>query len=113
MFSDIVFQQILEKAEYLEYKEQQDLKTFHCQKDKIVMMGMFIEGNTDVDFRVNMAPDEMMLKIKQSNAEVKIYTAEKGYKGGREAELFRMMQGGCLISKDGHLYKTLTSLKGN
>ena len=53
----------------------------------------------------------IMEKLKASGQDLKIYTAEKAYNGNREKELFQMMESGCLISKDGHLFKTLATLK--
>ena len=50
-------------------------------------------------------------QLKQTNQDLQIYTAEKVYNGDREKELFQMMESGCLISKDGYLFKTLSTLK--
>ncbi|MBR9923070.1 MAG: hypothetical protein GYB31_19760 [Bacteroidetes bacterium] len=110
LFSDIVFDKILKETSYLEYKEPRDIKTFYCGPDKIVMLGLFIEGNSDLDFTQNHPPEEMMARVKESGAKVKLYRAEKKYKGDRELELFRMMEGGALISREGKLYKTLEAL---
>ena len=112
LFSDQVFDKVFDKLEYLEYKTVNDRKTFHCQKEKIVMMGLFVEGNTQINFAQNQSAEEIMQTVKASGSAVKIYTAEKTYKGERNQELFKMMENGCLISKDGSLYKTLFSLKG-
>lgn len=110
-FSDLVYEKTLTNIEYLEYKTPNDIKTFHCQKDKIVMMGLMVEGDVTIDFTKQLASNEMSELIQKSNAQVNLYSAEKEYKGGREEELFRMLDWGCLISKDGHLYKTLVGLK--
>ncbi len=112
LFSDQVFDKVFDKLEYLEFKTVNDIKTFHCQKEKIVMMGLFVEGNVQIDFSKNTSPEDIMTSVKNSGAAVKIYTAEKTYKGDRNQELFKMMENGCLISKDGALYKTLNGLKG-
>ena len=113
IFSDEVFDKVCSKVEYLEYKEKNDIKTFHCQKEKITMMGLFVEGESDLDFTVSMTSEEMMNQLRSSTAQLKIYTAEKAYKGEKKEEIFRMLEGGCLISKDGSLYKTLFALRGN
>ena len=44
VFSDVVYEKTLTNIEYLEFKTPNDIKTFHCQKDKIVMMGLMVEG---------------------------------------------------------------------
>ena len=110
MFSDIVFDRVLKKVEYLEYRTHNDIKTFHCQKDKIHMLGLFAEGNSDLDFTKAEDPSTMMEKLRNSNANLKVYQAEKQYKIPRDQELFKMMEGGALISRDGAMYKTLAAL---
>ena len=111
IFSDIVFDKVLKKVEYLEFKTPKDLKTFHCQTDKIVMRGMMVQGESSLDFTKNPEPDQIMNILKETGAKLQLYRAEKVYKdGNREAELFRMMENGCLISK-GELYRSLESLQ--
>ena len=109
-FSDVVFEKTLSNIEYLEFKTPNDIKTFHCLPEKIVMMGLFVEGNIEVDFRGNHSSEKLMELIK-NKASLKLYSAEKTYKGDRLQELFKMMENGCLISKDGALFKTLSALK--
>jgi len=111
IYSDIVYDKALTKLEYLEFKTPNDIKTFHCQADKMVLMGIAVSPNAGVDFTKDLTPQEMMEILKKSSQEIKIYTAEKGYNDNREQELFQMMESGCLISKDGYLFKTLAQLK--
>ncbi len=111
LFSDIVFDKILTKAEFMQFKSKNDIKTFHCLPDKIKMMGVFVEGNTSLDFTQNFAPEQMMSLLQLSNANLKLYSAEKSYAKERNQELFKMLESGCLISK-GELYKLLENLKG-
>lgn len=113
LFSDQVLDKVVSTTEYLEFKSMNDIKTFHCQTDKIVMMGLFVEGNAQIDFSKNQSTDQIMEMVQSSGSAVKIYTAEKGYHAGdRNQEIFKMLENGCLISKDGALYKTLAGLKG-
>jgi len=112
IYSDIVFDKTLENVEYLEFKTPYDIKTFHCQAEKMVLMGMAVSPDSGIDFTKDIAPSEMMAALKKSEQEIQIYTAEKGYNSNRKKELFTMMESGCLISKDGYLYKTLAKLKG-
>lgn len=111
VYSDIVYDKTLTQLEFLEFKTPYDIKTFHCQKDKMVMMGIAVAPDAGVNFLEEIAPKEMMAALKQSGQEVQIYTAEKGYNDNREKELFNMLESGCLISKDGYLFKTLSKLK--
>lgn len=110
LFSDIVFEKILKKVEFMEFKSKHDLKTFHCLPDKIQLLGLVVDGASDLDFSQNMAPEQMMTILQSSGAQLKLYQAEKPYKKEREVELFEMMESGCLISK-GELYQILQGLR--
>lgn len=112
LFSDIIFDKTLENVEYLEFKTPQDIKTFHCQKHKIIMNGLMVDGKSDIDFTQAQDPEEISRLLASSGAKLKVYTAQKKYHPSRKAELFKMMEGGALISRDGGLFKTLDSLKG-
>jgi hypothetical protein len=111
IFSDIVFDKIIKGVEYLEVRMPQDYRTFHCPDDKIKMLGIQANGSTDFDFTKNESPGQMMDQIQKSGAQLKLYSAEKAYQPNREQEVFRMMESGALISKDGAMYKALESLK--
>lgn len=112
IFSDIVFEKILKKIEFLEIKTPSDLRTFHCEAEKIKMIGLKIEGESSVDFTKNQDPTQIMSLLRLSNAKLQLYKGEKTYSKEREVELFELMeQQGALISNDGHLYKTLAQLQ--
>lgn len=111
VFSDLVFEKILKSIDYLEFKSPQDLKTFKCEADKIRLLGLTIQGESNIDFTANTGPDQMIQDLKKSGAQLKMYQGEKAYRPSREEELFQMLEDGCLISKDGAMYKTLESLK--
>lgn len=109
-FSDLVFEKILLGVEFLEMKLPDDLKVFRCGKDKIELIGLSVEGAKDIDFTTEQSPADMMANFKSSGAQLKLYQAEKPYKGNREKELFAMLEAGCLISK-GELFTTLEGLR--
>ena len=111
LFSDIVFEKIIKDIEYLEVRMPKDYRTFHCLEDKIIMMGIQAKGVTDMDFTKNEIPAQMVEQIQKSGAQLQLYSAEKAYKPNRGQELFRMLESGALISKDGEMYKTLLGLK--
>lgn len=111
IFSDIVFDKTISKIEYLEMKTPKDLKTFRCNKNDIEMMGLKIEGDSELDLTHDISSEEMMVKLQSSNAKLQLYSANKKYKNeNREQELFQMMQWGSLIS-DGKLFHLLRTLK--
>ncbi len=111
LFSDIVFEKVLEQVEYLEMSSPRDIRTFHCAKDLIRMNGIRAIGETSLDFTQVKDPQAMMAEAKAGGTTLQAYSGEKAYDPGRSEELFRMMQQGALISRDGHLFKTLEALK--
>ena len=111
IFSDLVFENTLKKVEYLELKTPRDLRTFHCEAEKITMFGLLIEGETQLDLTKTLVPEQMIAQLKLSGASLKLYSGEKSYRKAREQELFDLMEQGALISRDGHLFKTLQKLK--
>lgn len=110
MFSDIVIGQTLERITYLDIKRPKEVRSYYCQKDKIYMKGIFIDGETDQVFDTNEIPEKMFSNLQNTNVDLKVFKAEREYKEIREMELFRLLDQGALISKDGHLYNLLSQL---
>ncbi len=103
LFSDVIFESIMRKTQYLEYRTPQDLKAFHCMKDTIVLVGMTADGLDNVDFtNVEFIKNAMQDPPKG----IKVYTSEKTYKKTRELEVFDLIQSGCTIADD-KLFKAI------
>ena len=111
IFSDTVFDKVLEDVEYLEFKTPHDLKAFHFSEDKTVMNGLKVEGETEVDLTEQMSPQQLSQQLQLTGAKLKLYTAEKEYKESRKMEIFKLMEGGALISRSGTLFKSLEKMK--
>lgn len=111
MFSDIVFDKILKQVDYLELKSPNEMRLFRLFEEKIEMIGLRMEGESNLDFTQQLAPAQMMQELQQSDAKLQMYAAERSYKKERNIEAFELMQQGALISKDGALFKTLHALK--
>lgn len=111
VFSDIVYEKILEKVEYLEHKRPRDIRVYKVFDDKIQMMGLFVEGETTLDFTQNEAPEQMLVRLGKDGGNVKMFSGEKKFKKTKEMEIFQILEEGALISKDSTLFKTLSSLK--
>lgn len=112
IFSDTVFDKIIAEIQYMEYKTPEDIKTFHCHADKIVLNGLRVEGGDgQVDLTKNLPPQELMQSVHQAGAKMQVYSAEKIYRPDREQELFRMLEGGALIDREGKLFQAIEGLK--
>lgn len=109
-FSDLVFEKIMLGVEFLEMKVKNDVKVFRCGKEKIELIGLSVEGAKDIDFTQDQSPADMMGSFKKAGGQLKLYQAEKGYKGNREKELFAMLEAGCVIT-NGELFATLEGLR--
>ena len=109
-FSDAVFERTLQDIEYLEFRTPKDIKTFHCQKEKIVLLGLVLDGNTEIGFDASDSVELVAQKMKEGQLHLRVYTAEKAYlNNDREAEIFRMIENGALIAKDGWMFELLAA----
>lgn len=107
-FSEAVFERTLQELSFLEFHSPKDIKTFHCQKEKIVLVGLTLDGTKENEVFTAENLADVLQKIQNGAIEARLYTSEKPYQNGdREAELFRMIENGARISRDGQLFKTL------
>ncbi len=105
LFSDVVFESILQKISFLEYRSKNSLQIFQCLPDKLVVVSM--ESSSEF---VNFMDQAYITNATNNPPEdLKVYTASKSYKTIREVELFEMLQTGCVITDD-RLFKTLCLL---
>ncbi|MEO1051722.1 MAG: DUF6495 family protein [Bacteroidota bacterium] len=103
LFSDVVFEGIMRKVRYLEYRSKQELMVFQCLEDKIVLVGMKGNGNPKVDF----TDDQFIIDASVNPPKgLTVYTKDKAYKKQRELELYEMTETGCIITDD-QLFKAL------
>ncbi|MEL6357918.1 MAG: DUF6495 family protein, partial [Bacteroidota bacterium] len=107
-FSQIVFSGVIDRMEYLIQRSNKDIRTYHCLPGKIRMLGLLVEGETNLDLRqVDLPAQEMMKQVRQSGAAVKLYSGERAYRAGdRQRDVFLLMEQGALIS-DGELFSIL------
>lgn len=109
IFSDIVFEDVLKKVEYLEYRTSLDLKIFHCSSEKMILKGVRLKESAQLSF-MNEGQAELILdKIRNGDQDITTYAAEKDYSMNREDELFKMMEQGCLISKESELFANINA----
>jgi len=111
IFSDVVYDKTLDKLQYLEFITPNDIKTFFCDKDRIYLLGLKYQKGKSINFQEINLPNDLIDLIKDSSTSFEIFSAEKSYQPERKQELFKMLENGCLISKEGTLYKTLDKWK--
>lgn len=102
-FSDVVFEGIMRKVQYLELRTPTSLKVFQCLPDQLVLVGM----DAPDDSGANFMDSSYLQKAAETPPEgLKVYTKTKSYADAREKELFDMTQKGCTITDD-RLFKAL------
>lgn len=100
-FSDVIWEGVLRKTSFLETRSQQEIMTFQCLEDKLILMGLKID-----DPSIDLTTQEGNDQVEKLRPETKLFTQEKKYQSNRERELFDMIQNGCTYS-DGKLFKTI------
>ena len=100
-FSDVVWEGVLRKTKFLELRSKQEIKTFQCLDNKMILMGIKID-DPSIDLTTREGYDKAQVSIPNTE----MYTQEKSYKFPREKELFEMILKGCYIS-DGKLFKAI------
>lgn len=110
MFSDIVWEKILSRVEYLEHRQPKMLRCYRFHDGHVRMMGIAATGEGPLDFTRNDSPQEMVAQLRLSQQEVQLFSGRKEYRKTKEMEIFTLMEEGALISKDPKLFATLLGL---
>lgn len=105
-FSDVVFEGIVRKVNYLEYSDQSGLKVFKCDLDEITLIGLDNISNISIDFS-----DQNILigHVKSHPDSFTIFKTTKKYFPDRSTEIFKMISSGAVVS-DKTWYETLDKL---
>ncbi|RBW56581.1 MULTISPECIES: DUF6495 family protein [Tenacibaculum] len=106
VFSDVVWDDVLSKTEYLEHFSPRVLNLFKCEKENIHRIVVQIT-NKEINL-LEQEGYEWLLKNTQSK-EVEILEGTKGYNEERNTELFDLIQKGSSISK-GELFEYFNKL---
>lgn len=103
LFSDVVFEKIMRRTQFLELRGESELKAFQCLKDKFIVVGLNASKIPGANFKDH---DFVKRAIENPPSNLEVYTTEIPYKLSREEELFNMTERGFQIS-DGKLFKAL------
>lgn len=105
VFSDVVWDDVLTKTEYLEHFSKQSINLFKCDENE--MHRIFVKVNKDVDL-LSKEGFEWLLS-NPMDEKVELFTGTKPYVGERNVELFDLIEKGSTISK-GELYEYFNKL---
>lgn len=102
-FSDVIYNSVLLKMEYIEFATEKDIKYFHYGKEKAELIGLESDSISFLD------KDAVLKAIEDNEVTIKTYRTSKSYTKSRESELFFMIKNGCQPS-DGKMFKLLEKL---
>lgn len=109
-FSDIVFDNVLNRVEYLIGKSKQELRCIKIDEQGMSLYGFKVDGDVDVDFRTDQSFDSMLEEVRQKGAEVFMTKGSKEHKESKNMEIFKLMERGMLIA-DSSMYEMLASME--
>lgn len=89
MFSDIVLGKALKNIKYVEHLTERDIKVFHCDDQKMSLIGI-----TAVDSTVDFTTQDM---DELRDIKLNIFKTDKSYNKEREIEVFELLESGCYI----------------
>ncbi len=102
LFSDVVFEKILRDIQYIDHYSRTSVKTFKCDAEKITLIAMDT-ASPDADLST---PTGVERAKNDPPKDLEIYRTSKAYHPSREAEIYKMLEQGCQISK-GSLFEAL------
>ena len=106
LFSDLVWDDVLTKCEYIEHISDNYLNLFKCTSDKIDRI--YIKLHVDeIDLTTTQGLDWLINHLKDERVEV--FSGSKTYNSERNEELFKLIEQGSIIT-DGKLYQAISQL---
>ncbi len=106
VFSDLVYDKVLKKIKFLEYRDAKTLNIFNCLENKISLIGIRVKDQSSL----NLTSDDIFSQWTESNlSSINLIKSEKNYTKERELEIFELLQTGCLITDD-KLYNLLMEM---
>jgi hypothetical protein len=102
VFSDIVYDKVLRKIQYLEYRDEKTMNVYYCGNEKIQLAGLRVKENSALDLTKGNIPEQW----NEHQSAITIVRSEKKYEKEREEEVFELLQNGCLIT-DEKMFKIL------
>tara|TARA_R110000868_G_scaffold368733_3_gene631856 strand:+ start:720 stop:1187 length:468 start_codon:yes stop_codon:yes gene_type:complete len=105
VFSDLIWEGALNKAEYLESISPQHMYLFHLGEDK--MQAIVLNIKNDVDITTTEGYNWLRENLMDDNVE--FLQADKEYTDDKNLDKFKMIEQGAVITK-GDLYKYFDKL---
>ena len=106
-FGEVVFEGIMRKTQFLEFRSVGELITFNCTSGLIYMAGIRFGDyeKQGIDFNNDQSIKRLLANPCDG---IMVFMDHKKYESNREKEIFDMIEEGCLIS-DGKLFKAIST----
>lgn len=108
IYSDLVWDQALNKCQYLEHISAKEFKAIHFTDDKALVYGLRVKEGSDLNLNTDAFQDVVNKGL--STNEIELFTASKSYEKERETEMFTWIQQGGYMS-DQSWYSELQRLE--
>jgi len=106
VFSDAVYDKVLSKIKFLEYRDEKTLNIFNCGEEKITLVGLRVKEHS----ALNLTATDVFTQWNESHTSaVNVIKTEKNYSKERGVEVFELLQSGCMIT-DEKLFKLLSGM---
>ncbi|AUS07137.1 DUF6495 family protein [Pseudotamlana carrageenivorans] len=105
VFSDLIWEGVLNKAEYLEHISAQHMYLFHLGEEQ--MQAIVVNIKNDVDITTEEGYDWLRENLMDENVE--FLQADKEYSDDKNLDKFKMIEQGAVITK-GDLFKYFDKL---
>ena len=106
IFSDLVWDDVLAKTEFVEHYSKTSINLFKCQETLIERI-MVKTNNVDIDFLKKAGIDWLSKNAGDSSLEY--FYAHKDYSKDRNEEIFGLVEKGGIITK-GRLYQSIAEI---
>lgn len=106
VFSDLIWEGVLSKVNYLEHISPQQMHLFHCKEKQMRLIALKIK-NTDID--ITTKEGYAWFKDNLLSDDVEMFTAVKDYSVDKGQDKFKLIQEGANITK-GDLYNYFEDL---
>ena len=112
LFSDVVLDKVLRNIDLLEYRGRNELRMYQFDDDKVLMLGFRID-NKEIDLSQSEDGVDLTGIFKEGNGRAQFFSAERKFQTSRPHDAFKLIQEGCLISKNQPLFEALKKLGDN
>ena len=106
IFSDVVWDDVLSKTEYIEHYSKASINLFKCQETLIERI-LVKTTNPAIDFLTREGIE--WLSANAGDSSLEYFYAHKNYAKERNQELFDLVEKGGIMSK-GHLYVSIAAV---